>query len=136
MKEKEYDNRWHTTSVNLSTLIDNNAPYGFNINERTTVSTVVDNIVYNIESYSMPFWDENDDLIKFYENLVQKKYMTTIATMALNKPEWNLLALSILLDRDSSTRIIDEYALEFQKVGFTKDALLHKVENIEEGYLL
>jgi len=62
--------------------------------------------------------------------------MVTVATMALNKPGWNLLALSILIDSGSSEQIIDEYESEFKKGKFMKEELQYKVMSIGKEHLL
>jgi hypothetical protein len=136
LRGEKYNSKWQTASINMSTLISNNTPYGFNINEETEVDKVVEDIVGNIEKYSLVFLDENAELRKYYTKLRERDAMVTVATMALNKPEWNLLALSILIDSGSSEQIIDEYESEFKKRKFAKEELQYKVMNIGKEHLL
>ena len=128
LKNKKYDSGWGTGSDNLGTLIANKKPYGFYISSDTDIDKVVDDILFNVEKYAFDFWEESDTLDKFKSKLEEKNNRVHSSTYSLFRPEWNLLALEVLLNGDRVEEVIDEYLDFFNKEGHTKEQLLGRIK--------
>ena len=128
LRNKKYDSGWRTGSDNLGTFIANKKPYGFYISSDTDIDKVVDDILFNVEKYAFDFWKESDTLDKFKSKLEEKNNRVYSSTYSLFRPEWNLLALEVLLNGDRVEEVIDEYLDFFNKEGHTKEQLLGRIK--------
>lgn len=128
LRNKKYDSGWRTGSDNLGTLIADKKPYGFYISSDTDIDKVVDDILFNVEKYAFGFWEECDTLDKFKRKLEEKNNRVHSSTYSLFRPEWNLLALEVLINGDRVEEVIDEYLDFFNKEGHTKEQLLGRIK--------
>lgn len=139
IQEKKYEKKWMTANINLGTLINNKEPYGFYISEESEIDCIVENIMYNLVEYAIGFWNDYDDLKKFYTALKEKRSIIEMSTIALKRPEWNLLALSILLEPKSFETILEEYDDVLVKNNFSIEKIKGKnlkYDIVEESKLL
>lgn len=127
LKNKKYDSGWGTGTDNLGTLIGDKKPYGFYINNNTDIENIVDNILFNVKKYAFAFWEECDTLDKFKRKLEEKNNIVHFSTYSLFRPEWNLLALEVLLKGYRFDEIINEYHDFFNEEGYTKQQLLDRI---------
>lgn len=128
LRNKKYDSEWGTGSDNLGTFIANKKPYGFYISGNTDIDIVVEDILFNVKKYAFVFWEESDTLEKFKMKLEEKNNNIHFSTYSLFRPEWNLLALEVLLNGDRVEEVIDEYLDFFNKEGHTKEQLLGRIK--------
>lgn len=124
---KKYDNRWATANINLATLMDSKKTYGFYINNATNVSPIVEDIISNVKEYAFEFWDSCNTMNNFYKKLLSKDEIIRMSTFTLNRPEWNLLALSIILQKDSYDKILNEYQEDFNKNNYVLEQVKERI---------
>lgn len=115
LQNEKYDKKWATANINISALIGDRKPYGFYISESTDLNPIVQDIVYNIEKYSLSFLDSCDNLEKYEDMLLEKNEKVRNSTYTLKRPEWNLLALSILLHNNEYKIVLENYKEDFEK---------------------
>lgn len=115
LKQEKYDKRWSTSNINMDSLVNLPNVYGFYINETTEFIPIVKDIMYNIEKYAFPFLDNCNTLEKYEKMLVNRDEKVRISTYTLERPEWNLLAISLLLHPHKCDGIIEEYYNDFEK---------------------
>ena len=135
----QYDNKWATANINLSTLINSNKVYGFFINDETDANTVSENIVGNIKEYAFAFLNDFDDMDKFYQKLYARDSLVRMSTFALKRPEWNLLALSIILHKEVYEEILNDYLEDFVKNKYIIEEVKNRIKSynvVEESVLL
>lgn len=113
IRDEEYDKTKPTALTNISSLVNSKEVYGFYINANTDIVSVVENIILNINNHVLPFLDSCDTLVK-YESMLLKKD-AVVSRCILKWPEWSLLALSLLLNRQYSDDVIEEYYSEFAR---------------------
>lgn len=136
---EKYNSKWATANINLAFLINPKKTYGFYINDETEVNSIVEDIILNLKKYAFEFWYSCDSMDKFYKKLIKKDELIRMSTFALKRPEWNLLALSILLQEDYYDMIINEYQEEFKKNNYTLEKIRERIINynvVEESILL
>jgi len=63
----------------------------------------------------------------FYEKLLNKDKVIRTSTVTLNRPEWNLLALTIILQKDSYEKILDEYQEDFNKRNYVLEQIIERI---------
>ncbi len=113
LKNRHYEKGFGTGSLTFSCLRDDNKTYAFYIDGNTDIFPIVSVIVDNIEKYALDYLDSCSTLKK-YENmlLTEKEKMTYSAVM---KYEWNLLAVSLVLQRNNYNRIMEDYKTDLSK---------------------
>lgn len=115
LKQEKYDKSWSTSSINIDSLINSANVYGFYINETTEFESIVEDILYNIKKYAFPFLDDCNTLEKYETMLMNKDEKVRISTYTLDRPEWNLLAISLLLHPQTCNDVIEEYYNDFKR---------------------
>lgn len=115
IQNEKYDAKWGTGNINIGALMDTKIPYGFYLNEDTALEPVVQNIFQAIERYALGFWESCDTMDKYEKKLLDKDRIIVISTVALKRPEWNELALAILLGHRSVEEVFEEHAEEFKR---------------------
>jgi len=135
IQEERYDNRWATASINLATLINRNEPYNFYINEEQQLDSTVEDITKNIESYAFDFWGKSNKLEKYYDLLKSENEIIRMATFPLKRPEWSLLALSILLKKDSYYEILQIHREDFEKNNFSINKIRSKENDVKREFV-
>ncbi len=115
IQDEKYDARWATASINIGSLMNINVPYCFFMENETDMCPIVQNILLNIKKYAFDFWEGCDTLAKYEDKLLSKDKNVVRSTYTLKRPEWNLLALSLLLKNISVKQIYGEYELDLKK---------------------
>jgi hypothetical protein len=139
IQSQKYDKRWATANLNLAALVNPKQTYGFYINDETDVNCIVEDIILNLKRYSFDFFSSCDNMDKFYLKLINKDELVRLSTFALKGPEWNLLALSILLNHNDYEAIMNEYETEFLKNNYTVEKIRERIINydvVKESMLL
>lgn len=113
LKGEKYDNKWPTGSINVDSLIDSKKIYSFYIESHTDVNPIINSIISVLEKYAFPFLETCNSLEKFENMLICKNKEVVSSTIGLDKPEWNLLALSIVLEHISVDEVVKEYENDF-----------------------
>lgn len=129
LQNKKYDSRWASASVNIGTLM-NKEPYGIYITEKTEMSDVADKFAGDIEKYALNLWESCNSLSKYHRLLHEKDELVRNCTYALNRPEWNLLALSVLAKQADYEAILDEYQDDFNKRGYSISDIRERTEEL------
>lgn len=115
LQNEKYDERWATANINISSLFDSQKPYGFYINQDTDIDFIAQDLILHIKKYVFPFLDSCDTLEKYQMMLLKKDNKVILSTCILKRPEWNLLALSLLLKNQRYEDIINEYYDAFNR---------------------
>lgn len=113
IRNEQYRKELPTGSHNLYYLINPREPYEFYIDRNTVVTPIAEDIVFNIERYAIPFLDKCNTLEKYEQMLLEGDDVVRRSTV--KRPEWNLLALSLLLERNNIDYLIEEYYDDFAK---------------------
>lgn len=113
IKNEQWRKGFSSASHNIYILINPKKIYGFYIDQNTDVAPIAENILLNVEKYVFPFLEKCNTLEKFESMLLKKDDLTRRST--LERPEWNLLALSLLLERNNIDDLIKEYYDDFSK---------------------
>lgn len=111
--DEEYKKTMFTAFINITFLINPKKSYGFYIDQFTDVVSIADNILINIEKYVFLFLEKCNTLEKYESMLISKD--EAVRRSALRPPAWNLLALSLLLNRQNSDEVIEEYYSDFAR---------------------
>jgi len=131
IRDVNYDKKWATANINLSSLINNNRIYDFYINEKTDIEYVVTDIIQNIKEYAFEFWDSCNNMEKFYNKLLNRDDIIRKSTFTLKRPEWNLLALSIILEKGNYNDIINDYKEDFEKNKYLIEDIKMRIGNYD-----
>lgn len=131
IKDEKFDKRWPTAAINMGGIIKSNEPYGFYISESTDLDYIIKNIKNDIENYALDFWQSCDSLEKFNGRLLQGDRNVQLSTYSLNRPEWNRLALSVILEQNNYENIIEEYSSYFLNIGLEKKILIERIKSIK-----
>ena len=115
IQNQKYEAKWGTANINIDALMDTKVSYGFNVNENTEIEPIVQNILNTIVKYAFSFLKSCDTLEKYEEMLLGRDKCVRKSTVPLKKPEWNLVALAIILDHKNIDDIFEEYKKDFQK---------------------
>lgn len=115
MKNIEYEAKWATASINVGTLMDSKVSLGFYVNESTELEPIVLDIFHVVEKYAFSFLNSCDTLDKYEKMLSERDKDVRMSTFGLKRPEWNLLALAIILGHRSVEEIFEEYEEDFKK---------------------
>ena len=113
IQNQEYDAVWSTASANVSSLIKDRKLSGFYVSESTELEPFIQDISCNIVPYALDFLESCNTLEKYEKMLLDRD--ENVRGAALKKPEWNLLALAILLGHRTVEEILDEYEDAFKK---------------------
>ncbi len=115
IQNEEYDNRWATANINITSLMNAKTPYGFYLDESTELEPIIKDILFAIESYSLGFLESCNTLDKYEKMLLDRNENVRKSTYTLKRPEWNLLALAIVLGHKTIEEIFEEYEDDFKK---------------------
>lgn len=113
LRDEEYEKKWFTSFINIAFLINPTKPYGFYIDQFTDVASIADNILTNIEKYVLPFLEKCNTLEKYESMLLSRD--EAVRSSTVERSVWNILALSLLLNRQNSDELIEEYYSEFAR---------------------
>ena len=113
IKNEQWRKGYSSASHNIYVLINPKKIYGFYIDQNTDVAPIAENILLNVEKYVFPFLEKCNTLEKFEAMLLKRDDLTRRST--LERPEWTLLALSLLLERNNIDDLIKEYYEDFSK---------------------
>jgi hypothetical protein len=95
--------------------MNSKVPYSFYVNESTQLEPIVLDIFHAIEKYAFNFLDSCDTLDKYEKMLIERDKIVRKSTITLKRPEWNLLALAIILEHRKVEDIFEEYKEDFEK---------------------
>jgi hypothetical protein len=115
IQNEKYDKKWATANINIASLMESRKPYGFYVSEETNLEPIIQDLVHNIEEYSLSFLDTCDNLEKYEKMLIEMDEKVRNSTYTLKRPEWNLLALSILLNHNEYEEVLEDYKEDFKK---------------------
>lgn len=113
LRNESYEKVWMTASINIAFLINPQKTYGFYINQYTDMEAVEKDILLKIEEYAFPFLDKCNTLEKYESMLLRGD--EAVCRSTFRRPEWNLLALSLLLERRNVEDVIGKYYDDFAK---------------------
>lgn len=137
IQNEKYDNRWATANINMSSLMNLSEPYGFYLDEKTDLELIIQQVFYAIKNYALAYFESCDTLEKYEAMLLCKDDNVIKSTYTLKRPEWNLLALAIILERNNIEEIFEEYENDFNASTFPsrniKDQVKKILKNKEEG---
>ncbi len=109
--------------------MDSKKPYGFYISEETDLEPIINDIVHAIKEYLLGFLENCDHLEKYEKMLKEMDEKVRISTFALKRPEWNELALAILLSRNH-----EEVFEKYRKYFDTNPVLLQVAKDRIKSY--
>ena len=132
IRGENYDSRWATSNINMTTLINNGETYGFYVNEFTNLSEVALDIAECIQNFAYQFWEKCNNMQKYKTMLINKDDEVCMSTYTLKRPEWNLLALSLLLNDNSYDRIMCEYKKELIKNKSIFEGIEERISQFKE----
>ena len=115
IQNKKYEAKWGTANINIDTLMDSKVSYGFYVSESTELEPIVLDIFHAIEKYAFTFLNSCDTLDKYEKMLSERDENVRKSTMTLKRPEWNLVALAIILGHRKIEDIFEEYEEDFGK---------------------
>lgn len=115
IQNKEYETKWATANINIDALMNSKVPYGFYVNESTQLESIVLDIFQAIKKYAFSFLNSCDTLEKYEKMLLERDKNVRKSTITLKRPEWNLLALAIILEHRKVEDIFEEYKEDFEK---------------------
>lgn len=113
LRNEPYEKVWLTASINIGYLINPRKVYGFYINQYTDMKAVEKDILSKIVECAFPFLDKCNTLEKYESMLLSGD--EAVLRSAFRRPEWNLLALSLLLERHNAEDVIEKYYDDFAK---------------------
>ncbi|MCL2719698.1 MAG: hypothetical protein FWE14_13080 [Lachnospiraceae bacterium] len=119
LQGNEYDRNRFTAHISMEILINRKEPYDFYINKESDVSNITDMLVNDIKKFAFNLWESCNSIEKYYRLLRERNELIRISTYSLRRPEWNLLALSILLKNGDYEAILNEYQVDFIKYGYS-----------------
>ena len=131
LKNEKYDKKWPTADINLFGIIGTNNVYGFYIDEYTDLVQIINDIMSALVNFGFDFLEKCNTVEKFEQMLIKKDKTVQISTFALEKPEWNLLALSILLEHLSVDEIVKEYEPDFMRNKVQWDIAKKRISTYE-----
>jgi hypothetical protein len=131
LQSKAYDSKRVTAHISMETLIDRKEPYDFYITRESGVSDIADILVNDIREYAFIFWESCNSYEKYYSLLREKNEFIRKSTYSLKRPEWNLLALALLLNQTDYRDILNEYKEDFGNNGFC----IESVGKIADEYM-
>lgn len=131
LQDRKYNRIWATASTNLADLIDPRKLYGFYITTETDILAVAEDIGSKLKECALAFWDNYNTMEKYYSKLVDKDELARKSTYALKRPEWNILALSIILNYGNSDQILEEYQDDFLEYKFDLLATKNRIKTID-----
>lgn len=127
LRDEQYKKTTFTAFRNIYPYINPKKLYGFYIDSLTDVIAIADDILDKFEKYVFPFLEKCNTLEKYEAMLLIKDQETKRS--ALQPIEWNLLALSLLLNRNNSDKVIEEYYDKFAKDSNQLAILKEKIAN-------
>ena len=108
IQNEEYKVR--ATSINdMSALVENNEIYRFYISGDTNLIPIVNAIIRDIKKYALDYLDSCNTMEKYRKELIERNEKVRLGIYGLKRPEWNLLALELLLNYDGYKKILEEY---------------------------
>ncbi len=126
LRMQKYDKKYPTADINVNALMNTDTVFGFYIDVDTDMKPIVNDIINVIVKYGFSFWEKCDTLEKFQNSLINKDADVWPSTFGLNKPEWNYLALAIILGNMSMISV-----KEVCESGIMKRALRWELDNWE-----
>lgn len=125
LQSQKYIKAFPTASIPLETLVSGTWNPIMYIREDTDVSDDIQRTISNIQTHGMSFWKRCETLELFESQLVGNNRTVINSVGSLNKQEWNLLGLAILLNHDcfSVLRQFDDF--------FSKDLTLAQYETLK-----
>ena len=113
IQNEEYKVR--ATSINdMSALVENNEIYRFYISGDTNLIPIVNAIIRDIKKYALDYLDSCNTMEKYRKELIERNEKVRLGIYGLKRPEWNLLALELLLNYDGYKKILEEYETDFK----------------------
>lgn len=110
LKERQYDKKWVTGSVNLSTLVQNGKVFRHFIDLSTDTNYIVNEVYQLTKNYAYKFLDDYNTVDKFIKGLEENNNIVSLSTAALNKREWNMIASYLLLkENDKIKKVIEAW---------------------------
>jgi len=110
LKGRQYDKKWVTGSVNLSTLVQNGKVFRHFIDLSTDTKYIVNEVYQLTKNYAYKFLDNYNTVEKFIKGLEENNNIVSLSTAALNKREWNMIASYLLLkENDNIKKVIEEW---------------------------
>lgn len=106
-----YYKGWGTSGININSLINGKDIFGFYIEKNTDLTPIVEKITLAIENYGLPYFESCNSYEKFERQLYSGN--EHIIYNLIFKFEWNILALSILLNEHTTKEIIEKYHDKF-----------------------
>ncbi|MCM1127894.1 MAG: hypothetical protein NC429_15665 [Lachnospiraceae bacterium] len=117
--DEEYKKTMFTAFINVGFLINPREPYKFYITQFTDVVPIAENILTNIEKVALPFLETCNTLEKYESMLLGRN--EAVRRSSVRIWAWDLLALSLLLNRQNSDELIEEYRSEFEKNVYARN---------------
>lgn len=130
IQNEKYDKKWATANINIASLLDSKKPYGFYISEETDLEPIINDIVHAIKEYSLVFLENCDHLERYEKMLKEMDEKVRISTFALKRPEWNELALAILLSRNHE-EVFEKYRKDFDTNPFLLQVAKERIKNYD-----
>lgn len=127
LRDEQYKKTMFTAFRNIYPFINPNKFYRFYIDPLTDVVAIANDILEKFEKYVFPFLEKCNTLEKYEAMLLNKDEGTRRS--ALQPIEWNLIALSLLLNRNNSDEVIEEYYDEFAKDLNQLEILKERIKN-------
>ena len=138
VKNIPYDSGWATAHIEATSLIqlkkkEKKELFRFFVDRETNIDSIVYHIFDFFLNYGLDYWDKYSSLEEFEKHLLSKDEIIIYSTNALQKAEWNLLAVAIILKNISIDEILmiikDEYNLTEEELN----KIRVQIEKMDKG---
>ncbi len=131
LKGEQYEKKWVTGAVNLSSLIKDNKVFSHSIDRGTKAELVADEVYTMTQKYGYAFWENYNTIEKFSNGLKEGKNIISLSTAGVNKREWNQIACYLILnEKEKAEQVIQTWS-NHRPDTQVLEACLKKIEGFD-----